>query len=170
MHSLAPGAVWNGNGTRSLGCARIKEAEKRRKYTKLSSLRCYEQLPFVVETCGGFGPSADVLVKDMAEASEEHLHMWSRNAVIRQLVGSVAVAVQRGSAVAYLDGFEKTLRAIRAAAEEGGERGRSGGCVSCRRVRLTMVELDSVWWSGGRWWIMRGSVVVMTQCVAGGAR
>jgi hypothetical protein len=91
VHSLAPGAVWNGNGTRSLGCARIKEAEKRRKYTKLSSLRCYEQLPFVVETCGGFGPSADVLIKDMAEASEEHLRMWSRDAVIRQLVGSVAV-------------------------------------------------------------------------------
>ena len=93
MHPLASGAVRNGNGTRSLGCARIKEAAKRRKYTKLSCLRCYEQLPFVVEKCGGFGPSADVLIKDMADASEEHMRMWSRDAVIRQLVGSVAVCL-----------------------------------------------------------------------------
>ena len=59
----------------------------------MSSQRGFEQLPFVVETCGGVGPSADTLVKDMADASEEHLRMWSREAVIRQLVGSVAVCL-----------------------------------------------------------------------------
>ena len=75
VHPLTPGAVREGNGTRSLGCARMKEAEKRRKYTQLSNLRCYEQLPFILETCGGVGLSADVLIKTMADASEEHLRM-----------------------------------------------------------------------------------------------
>ena len=117
VHSLAPGAVRQGDGTRSLGCARDRETRKRKKYTKMSSQRGFEQMPFVVETCGGVGPSADTLIKDMADASEEHLRMWSREAVIRQLVGSVAVSVQRGTAIAYLDGYEKTLRAIRKKAE-----------------------------------------------------
>ena len=57
-HSLAPGAVSNGRSTRTLGKARDMESGKRKKYMDLSSLRHYEQLPFVVETCGGVGPSA----------------------------------------------------------------------------------------------------------------
>jgi hypothetical protein len=116
-HPLAPGAVRQGNGTRPLGCARHVETNKRRKYTKLSSLRGYEQLPFVVETCGGFGPSADALVKAMAEASEEHLRMWSKDEVIRHLVGSVAVSVQRGNALSYLSGYDQTLQAMRKSEE-----------------------------------------------------
>ena len=49
----------------------------------------------------------------MAEASEEYLRIWSKEAVIRHLVGSVAVAVQRGSAISYLDGYDKSLQAMR---------------------------------------------------------
>ena len=113
VHPLAHGAVREGRGLRQLGCARGMEAKKRRKYAQMSSLRGFEQLPFVVETSGGMGPSADTLVKAMAEASEEYLRIWSKAAVIRHLVGSVAVAVQRGSAISYLDGYDKSLQAMR---------------------------------------------------------
>jgi len=74
-HSLAPGAVSNGRSTRTLGKARDMESGKRKKYMDLSSLRHYEQLPFVVETCGGVGPSANALIKAMADTSEDHLAM-----------------------------------------------------------------------------------------------
>jgi len=116
-HPLAPGAVRQAKSTNELGCARAVESFKRRKYARLSSLRGFEQLPFVVETCGGMGPSAVTLVKAMAEASEEHLRMWSKEAVIRQLVGSVAIAVQRGNGIAYLDGYDRSLQVMRKKAE-----------------------------------------------------
>ena len=62
-----------------------------------------------METCGGVGPSGDRLIKAMAEASEEHLAMWSRVDVIRELLGSVAMAVQRGGAMTYLEGYDRAI-------------------------------------------------------------
>ena len=50
----------------------------------------------------------------MAEASEEHLAMWSREEVIRELVESVAIAVQRGGAMTYLEGYDRALHAMNA--------------------------------------------------------
>ena len=113
VHPLAPGRVRVGMSSTKLSSARSMESIKRKKYSQLSSLHGYEQLPFVMETCGGIGPSADVLVKTMAEASEEHLRVWSKEAVIRQLVSSVAIAVQRGNALTYLEGYDKALHAMR---------------------------------------------------------
>jgi len=79
---------------------------------EMSLQRNFEQLPFVVETCGGVGPSGDRLIKAMAEASEERLSVWSREGVIRELVGSVAIAVQRGGALTYLEGYDRSLHAM----------------------------------------------------------
>jgi hypothetical protein len=114
-HPLAPGTVRAKQSTRTLGRARNMEALKKRKYSQLSSLRHYEMLPFIIETCGGMGPSADALVKAMAEASEEHLAVWSKEDVIRELIGTVAIAVQRGGAMTYLEGYERTLRTMTSA-------------------------------------------------------
>jgi hypothetical protein len=126
-HPLALGALTRGTSLRKLGKARELEAVKRAKYTNLSSLRHYEQLPFVVETCGGVGPSADALIKAMADAGEEHLAMWSKEAIIRELVGTVAIAVQRGGAIAYLDGYDKSLHAMRVAPAAAGSKKKAGG-------------------------------------------
>ena len=99
-HPLAPGALKEGKSIRMLGRAKAMEGVKRRKYAKLASQRQYVMLPFVVETCGGFAPAAVKLVQAMAEAAEVHLALWSRNDILRELVGSVAIAVQRGNAMA----------------------------------------------------------------------
>jgi hypothetical protein len=112
-HPLAPGTR-HGHGARTLGTARRVEANKRAKYVTLSARRHLEMLPFVVETTGGMGPSAVKLIVAMAEASEEHLAMWSREQVVRQLLGAVAMAVQRGGAMAYLSGYDLALGAMRA--------------------------------------------------------
>ena len=108
-HPLAPEAVRSGHGRCTLGAAKHSETKKRRKYAQVSLQRHLEQLPFVMETCGGVGPSGDRLIKAMAEASEEHLAMWSRVDVIRELLGSVAMAVQRGGAMTYLEGYDRAI-------------------------------------------------------------
>jgi hypothetical protein len=127
-HPLAPGTRVK-KGSCTLGRAKHVEAAKRRKYLDMSVQHHFEQLPFVVETCGGVGPSGDRLMKAMAEASEDHLCMWSRVDVIRELVGSVAIAVQRGGALTYLEGYDRSLHAVhpsrrkRAAASKKGAGG-----------------------------------------------
>ena len=40
-------------------------------------------------------------------------------AIIQQLVGSVAIAVQRGTAMSYLDGYERSMDATGAQARPG---------------------------------------------------
>ena len=60
-------------------------------------------------TTGGLGPSAVQLIRVMAQASAELLHMWSYDDIVRELVGSVAIAVQRGGAMAYLEGYDRTV-------------------------------------------------------------
>jgi hypothetical protein len=80
-HPLAPGAVADRRA--QLGSARTMEGVKRRKYTGIELNRGFEQLPFVVETCGGVGPSAVKLIRAMAEAGEEQLTVWSRQDIIR---------------------------------------------------------------------------------------
>ena len=45
----------------------------------------------------------------MAQAAAQHLSLWSRTDILRELVGSVAIAVQRGSALSYLEGYDKSL-------------------------------------------------------------
>jgi len=66
---------------------------KRRKYQYMNARHAMEQLPFVVETCGGMGPSAVKLLKAMARAAQEQLSMWPKWDIIRHVVGSVAVFV-----------------------------------------------------------------------------
>ena len=65
----------------------------------------YVAMLFGCETTGGLGPSAVQLIRVMAQASAELLHMWSYDDIVRELVGSVAIAVQRGGAMAYLEGY-----------------------------------------------------------------
>jgi hypothetical protein len=126
-HPLAPGKV-SGKSHGPLATARRTEAIKRKKYSDLVSLRHYEMLPFVMETCGGMGPAAERLVNAMAEAGEAHLAIWAKENIIRELIGSVAIAVQRGGALSYLHGYEQALCKLRvtdgmAAAKHGvGER------------------------------------------------
>ena len=111
-HPLAPGAVRSRRSLRTTGLARAKEQIKRKKYTELAAQRGAEMLPFCMETCGGMAPAALQLLKVLGEAGQEHLAMWPRDDVVRHLVGSVAVAVQRGSADAYLDGYARALARI----------------------------------------------------------
>ena len=66
-------------------------------------------MPFAVETCGGVAPDAVTLLKALSRAGEEHLGLWPRDVIVYQLLGSVAVAVQKGNAMAVLSGYSKAV-------------------------------------------------------------
>ena len=110
-HPLAPGAVRARTG--QLGKVKGMEAVKREKYAKIATDHRFEQLPFVAETCGGFGPAAMQLIQTLSQAGEELLAMWTREDVIRQLVGAVAIAIQRGRAMSYFSGYDRCVQATR---------------------------------------------------------
>ena len=59
------------------------------------------------------GPAAEQFVDIMAETGEAHLRMWAKEDIVRELLHSVAVAVQRGGALSYLHGYEQALRKLR---------------------------------------------------------
>ena len=64
-----------------------------KKYAHLSSRHRFVQLPIALETTGGVGPRTATLIEAMADASAEQLVTWSRESVIRELLGSVAMFV-----------------------------------------------------------------------------
>jgi hypothetical protein len=116
VHPLAPGKVRAGISTVQLGSARVAENLKRKRYTNLVTLQHYQLHPFVIETCGGMMPAGRRLVKIMAEAGEAHMRVWAREDAVRELLYTVAVAVQRGGAMSYLYGYEQALDKLRVAA------------------------------------------------------
>ena len=71
-----------------------------------------------METFGGLAPDAVTLLKELSRAGEEHLGLWPRDVIVRQLLGSVAVAVQKGNAMAVLSGYSKAVTMARVKMDE----------------------------------------------------
>ena len=108
-HPLTQRVAKHGLAWTATGVAREKERTKRKKYSGTATLHGAEFLPFVVETCGGMAPDALKLVRVLADAGQQYAAMWPRNDVIRHIVGSVAIATQRGMAMTYLTGYSQAL-------------------------------------------------------------
>jgi len=104
-HPLAPSRGRASCAT--LAAARHYQTVKHRKYRETAAQHGAELLPFVVETCGGMASDAVQLLAAMGDMGEERLAVWPRHVVIRQLMGSVAMAVQRGNAVAVLSALSR---------------------------------------------------------------
>ena len=47
--------------------------------------------------------------KPTADASQEHLVKWTRANIIREVAGSLAMAVQRGNDMAVIEGYDRAL-------------------------------------------------------------
>jgi hypothetical protein len=137
-HPLAPGAR---NTTRvgQLAVAKVNEMRKKKKYLGLSSRHRFVQLPIAIETTGGMGPRTETLVDAMADASAEQLVTWSRESVVRELVGSMAMFVCLLLCIRLVGGFngnaDKTLcwSAVCAASES----------VGCRCMRTALILKDA---------------------------
>jgi hypothetical protein len=89
--------------------ARAMEARKRSKYALTASRQDARLLPFAMETCGGMAPDAVALLKAISQGAQEQLGLWPHYEVIRHLVGSIAVAVQKGNALMVLQAYSTAL-------------------------------------------------------------
>ena len=78
-----------------------------------------------LETCGGMASDAVRLVKAIGEEGDRwSAGTWSSGQIERLLLGSIAVAVQRGSVLAMLTGFSR-MTSTRGAVEADTEAGES---------------------------------------------
>jgi hypothetical protein len=116
-HPLAPSYIERAAGASARVATHWQEA-KRNKYKKTAANCEARLLPFAVETFGGLAPDAVTLLKALSRAGEEHLGLWPRDVIVRQLLGSVAVAVQRGNAMAVLSGYCKAVTRARVKVED----------------------------------------------------
>jgi hypothetical protein len=55
-----------------------------------------------VETCGGLGKDAIALLDVISGAASEHLSLWSQEDAAKEMLNSVAIAVQKGNAMTVL--------------------------------------------------------------------
>jgi hypothetical protein len=84
------------------GAAKQAQYAKRRKYAAIASRHDAQLIPFVVETCGGLAPDAITLLDLISNAASEHLSLWSPGDTAKHLLDSVAIAIQKGNAMAML--------------------------------------------------------------------
>ena len=106
--------------------AAVKQRQKVSKYARVASRLCAELLNVSVDTCGGLASGAVQLVRAIAEEGERwSAGTWTNARIERQLLGAIAVAVQRGKALTMLAGCTRVMGA-RADTERqtGGGRGR----------------------------------------------
>jgi hypothetical protein len=123
-HPLAPSRVKNRTSWTTTGAARRMQNKKRTRYLETADQNHAELLPFSVETYGGMAPDAIKLLSAMGAMGEEQLGMWPRHVVIRHLIGSVATAVQRGNAVAWLSGYSRAMVALAQKRKAAGKQGK----------------------------------------------
>ena len=102
---------------------------KNKKYAGVASRLGAELMNFSVDACGGMAGDASRLVRAIGEEGERWCAgTWTSATIERQLLGTVAMAVQRGNTLVMLSGFTKTATAraeqrLREKVEEDGEPG-----------------------------------------------
>jgi len=89
------------------------QSAKNKKYAAVAS-RIGAELPNVsLDTSGGMASDAVRLVKVIGEEGERwSAGTWTSSAIERQLLGTIAVAVQRGNALAMLTGYTRATAAV----------------------------------------------------------
>ena len=88
------------------------QLRKNRKYAGVAARLGAELLNMSVDSCGGLASGASELVRAIGEEGERwSLGTWSSGSIERQLLGAVAIAIQRGNALAVLSGHTRAARA-----------------------------------------------------------
>lgn len=78
---------------------------------------------FSVETCGGMAPEALALLDRISRAGQEHLSLWSHTQIVQHMLCSVAIAIQKGNAMAVLGAYSAAVvRASAVQMEQSGGR------------------------------------------------
>ena len=123
-HPLAPSYQTQVAGGRPLSISNASSRNKSRKYERLTKATGATFIPFIAESFGGLHADSLRLVGRMADASQQHLAMWSREQIVRHVLLNVAVAIQRENAATVLAGHA-IVDMHRRAYESGDEEGAS---------------------------------------------
>jgi hypothetical protein len=109
-HSLTASNVLSGRST-----ATDRQRRKNTKYGRVASRIGAELLNVSVDACGALASDAARLVEAIGEEGERwSAGTWSSRAIERYLLGAIAVAVQRGNALAMLTGYSRAIARARA--------------------------------------------------------
>jgi len=92
-----------------LGTAKAGELEKIGKYTNLATACKAELIPFVVETLGGYSKQSEKLLDNIILSSVEHQSLWSPEEIKQELLGTIAIAIQRGNAMIFDAAHHRTI-------------------------------------------------------------
>ena len=71
--------------------------------------QCARFLPFSAETTGGLGKDAEELIDQISLACRDHLALPSHYHVANSVRASVAIAVQKGNALAIFGGYSRVV-------------------------------------------------------------
>jgi hypothetical protein len=107
-HPLCPTHV-QAAANKQLGAALRAEREKTNRYQQTAEQHHAEFIPFVVETLGGIAPAAVKLLDQIALTCRDHMTLWSHQEVVKELRGAIAIAVQRGNAIAMIAGYNRAV-------------------------------------------------------------
>ena len=121
-HPLAPSYQTRVAGGRVLSISNASSRNKSNKYERLTKVTGATFIPFIAESFGGLHADSLRLVGRMADASQQHLAMWSRDQIVRHVLVNVAVAIQRENAATVLAGHaivDMHRRAYESSGEEG---------------------------------------------------
>jgi len=120
--ALTPGGV-----ARDQPMASKLQGRKQKKYAGVAAHLGAELLNVSVEAQGGMASETFLLAQAVGEEGERWSQgSWSRSAIERQLLGQIAVAVQRGSALAMLSGYTRAARVQAMREQREGRRGEDG--------------------------------------------
>jgi hypothetical protein len=110
-HSLCPTHLHLAS-TKHLATAERAEQRKHRKYTDIAQTQQARFLPFSLETTGGIGKDAEELIDQISLASRDNLLLPSHHHIAHTIRASIAIAIQRGNALAVYGGYSRgVLRA-----------------------------------------------------------
>jgi hypothetical protein len=107
-HPLCPSHITAASKKHTV-TAQQAEQRKHVNYHQLAEHQHARFLPFSVETTGGMGCDAVELVDQISLACRDHLTLESHLYIARGVRASVAIAVQKGNALAILAGYSRAV-------------------------------------------------------------
>ena len=94
---------------RRLEIARRYEQGKIRKYTDMAMDNNGVIIPFIIESNGGFGETANYVTADVAALANQDALAFVPSEIVKDMLDGVAVAVQKGNALAIRRSLEVSM-------------------------------------------------------------
>ena len=121
--ALTPGSI-----AKDAPMASKWQGRKQKKYAGVAARLGAQLLNVSVEAQGGMASETFLLAQAVGEEGERwSAGSWTRGAIERQLLSQIAVAVQRGNALAMLSGYTRAARTQAMREEREGGRYGDGG-------------------------------------------